>query len=519
MAAFGDSSSAGSEFPGQDGRCLVSRFTCSTAGTVTSMTAWFGASSTAGANFKLVILADSGGVPGATLIVSSAGAIPAGGGSVSVSASGSVSASTDYWLGVVADSHQGYYGDGASGVEMLMANGSYTYATPPSWPGTDATYSGYHISVSATYTEGGGGDVSVALTGVAGVGTIGSVAPTRTVPLTQAAGTGAIGSVAVSNSHALTQVAGVGAVGTVVPSRVVPVTGVAGGGAVGSVTPAPSIGLTQVAGVGAVGSVSPAASVPLTQVSGTGAVGTVSPSQAGTVGLTGVSGTGAVGTLGPASSVPITGNAGVGAVGSVGASVSIALTGVAGVGAVGSVAPASAVPLSGVSGSGEVGSVAVLSADVVVALTGVQAIGSVGSVLASGGDAVATGSLGFEMGGGDPKPRRRSLVYIDADEPRSSAQEAPQPARLDFETARQKAGEIIKAAATEHAASRVSKPVRFGYVRTSLKPLAESLGNWNWINQYQRMYDAALNEQLRREIEIADQLEEDSAIAFLLMNL
>mgnify|MGYP003542901289 CR=1 FL=1 len=133
---------------------------------------------------------------------------------------------------------------------------------------------------------------------------------------------------------------------------------------------------------------------------------------------------------------------------------------------------------------------------------------------------VAASPHGFEMGGNDPKPRRRNLVYVlPDDQPRSSATPVKAAPAIDFATARQKAADIIKAAATEHAASKVSKAVRYGYVRTSLKPLSPVLGDWNWINLYQRLYDAALTEQLRREVEILDQLEEDSAIAFLLLNL
>lgn len=133
---------------------------------------------------------------------------------------------------------------------------------------------------------------------------------------------------------------------------------------------------------------------------------------------------------------------------------------------------------------------------------------------------VAANPHGFEMGGNDPKPRRRNLVYmVPDDKPRSSATPVKAAPAIDFATARQKAADIIKAAATEHAASKVSKAVRYGYVRTSLKPLSPALGDWNWINLYQRLYDAALTEQLRREVEILDQLEEDSAIAFLLLNL
>lgn len=156
MAVFGDTASS-SQFPGAGDRCLISKFTCPTPGTLTSMSVTVGTSTTAGANCKLVLLADVAGVPGATLYVSAPGAMPAGGGLLNLAAAGALLA-TDYWLGIVSDSFQGYYGQNAfTGQSMEMANGSYSYATPPVWPGTDATYNDFHISVSATYTESGGG--------------------------------------------------------------------------------------------------------------------------------------------------------------------------------------------------------------------------------------------------------------------------------------------------------------------------------------------------------------------------
>ena len=76
---------------------------------------------------------------------------------MTVAASGDVVDGTYYWLGVVADSFEAYYAKDASGIDSLMANGTFSYASPPSsWPGTDGTYSG-GMNVYVTFTEGGGG--------------------------------------------------------------------------------------------------------------------------------------------------------------------------------------------------------------------------------------------------------------------------------------------------------------------------------------------------------------------------
>lgn len=159
MPVFGDDTRGTGEFPGNSDRCLISRYLCTGSGSIDSMSTWFGPSTSAAVNFKLVMLSDAAGAPGNVLVVSDPGVSSGagGGGPVTVAASGDVVDGTYYWLGIVADNYPAYYAKDSSGIDSLMANGTFSYASPPaSWPGTDGTYAG-GMNVYVTFTEGGGG--------------------------------------------------------------------------------------------------------------------------------------------------------------------------------------------------------------------------------------------------------------------------------------------------------------------------------------------------------------------------
>lgn len=155
MATFGLSGGSGGGFPGSGDRCVVSRYLCSTSGTITSISGWLGTDTATGCNYKLVVLNDAAGAPGTFLTSTAGAATPSGGGAVSGSASGSVVGGNYYWLGFVADDFQATYGQDTSGGSAEMANGTFSYSSPPSWPGTDASYS-INMYVLVTYTEGSG---------------------------------------------------------------------------------------------------------------------------------------------------------------------------------------------------------------------------------------------------------------------------------------------------------------------------------------------------------------------------
>ena len=125
---------------------------------------------------------------------------------------------------------------------------------------------------------------------------------------------------------------------------------------------------------------------------------------------------------------------------------------------------------------------------------------------------------GFEMGGDEPRPKRRNLVTILPDTPRKTITKRDVDHRV-FEKAREQALKLISESALEHATNIRTQPVRYAAVRTALKPISKALGGWDWVTVYQRMYDDALREQIKAELAYLDQMnEEDEIIALLLEN-
>lgn len=280
-------------------------------------------------------------------------------------------------------------------------------------------------------------NVTVALTGVAGTGAVGTLAPATSVATTGNAATSAVGTAAPSTTVAVTGNAAAGAVGTVsaqsaaivgsrrrsmsagpavnpynlrkfyqsprnkfsAPSVTVALTGVSGTGGAGTIAPVASVALTGNAATGvvgtltptrtvamtgnaataAVGTLAPATVVPLTGVSATGGTGTISPQQAGSAAISGVSATGTAGTATPNTSVAATGVQATSAAGAVGQSRTVALTGASATSAAGNVNSTSdiVVAISGNAASAQVGS---LLAARSIALSGLFASASVGRV-------------------------------------------------------------------------------------------------------------------------------------------
>jgi hypothetical protein len=161
VATFGDTTSGGDTFPMDDGRCILTRQTLTESATLTAVWAYFlKASGTASA--KGVICANNSGTPGSVLYVTSAVAIPNANAWLQMSLSGSLTAG-DYYIGVVTNDGGGVssLGEDASPTtfDTEMANGTFTFASPPgTWPGTDASYL-LQINVYVEYTTGGAGPV------------------------------------------------------------------------------------------------------------------------------------------------------------------------------------------------------------------------------------------------------------------------------------------------------------------------------------------------------------------------
>lgn len=158
MAILGDSTAGGDDFPCNGDRCLVGKFTSDgSGGAVSEAHFMFSSASTAGTNAKFVLLADAAGVPSTVLATSAGVAVPAGGGTVDFSISYTLAASTDYWIGAVTDNFQAKWQGDSSGGTTDMANGTFSYTTPPAtWPGTDGSYS-IQVNAWLVYAAGGGG--------------------------------------------------------------------------------------------------------------------------------------------------------------------------------------------------------------------------------------------------------------------------------------------------------------------------------------------------------------------------
>lgn len=153
MARFGDETAGGDTFPCDGDRALLSLFTLTEAGNVTSIEARFEASSSAGTNFKGLIYSNNAGVPNTRLGVGAAVAVPAGGGVLSSSLSVSLAAG-DYWLGFVCDAFTAVAEEDTTGGLSRMEG--TTYASPAATWTETATGTG-RINVYAEYTPSAGG--------------------------------------------------------------------------------------------------------------------------------------------------------------------------------------------------------------------------------------------------------------------------------------------------------------------------------------------------------------------------
>ena len=212
------------------------------------------------------------------------------------------------------------------------------------------------------------------------------------IALTGVSGTASVGTLALSAALALAGLAGTGAVGTLAPETAMAVSGIEAPAAPGTMSPEMAAVLAGIEAVDAAGTAGVSVTISIAGNEATGAVGTVA--RGGTdMALTGNEATAAVDDLSPGSTLPITGNEATGAVGTVtaqigvGSDITIPITGV-------SANPA--YQLSGVSATGAVGTVGPVEAtDIILPITGVEATASVGDVvyLTLGGWA-ATGEIG-----------------------------------------------------------------------------------------------------------------------------
>lgn len=156
MAILGRNTTGDGDFPGSVDRCLLTKFTSIEAGTIT-LAGLRGALNFAPDSFKIVVFDDDGGggEPGTLLYVGPVLSYAAPGFQTGAM-SGSIVAK-DYWIGAVALGGGYNWGENTGGGETRMANGTFSYASPPStWPGTDGSYS-IELDVYLEYTPSGGG--------------------------------------------------------------------------------------------------------------------------------------------------------------------------------------------------------------------------------------------------------------------------------------------------------------------------------------------------------------------------
>jgi hypothetical protein len=258
-------------------------------------------------------------------------------------------------------------------------------------------------------------EITVALTGVAGASSIGTLVPTFPTALTGQAAAGASGSLQVALAPPLTSVLGTGSPGTISPSiaagltgipastevgtltptsgQQVELTGVAASGSVGTIAPVLARAASGNAGTGSVGSVAPTLARAIAGEQATGAVGSMAAQDDHVVALSGVQATGSIGEL--TAPVTLIGVQATGAIGNLGSEHIVALSGVVGTASIGTITPTRSFILSGHQAAGAIGSFASLSS--VVPLTGIPANGQIGSM---SGDGAGTASLTGVVGTG-----------------------------------------------------------------------------------------------------------------------
>lgn len=171
MPTLGDNSQGASSSNCSSDRCLATFVTASEGGTITGGGAYFAAASTAGTNAKIALYEDGGTGPAALVAASSGVAIPAGGGLVTFTISGSFTAG-DYYLMVISDNFtaQNSTDSGLSGQDTQLDDVTGAYAAPPAdftatWSPI-ATYSDVRNNVYIEYTAAGGSNGAMMLMGV-----------------------------------------------------------------------------------------------------------------------------------------------------------------------------------------------------------------------------------------------------------------------------------------------------------------------------------------------------------------
>jgi hypothetical protein len=391
--------------------------------------------------------------------------------------------------------------------------------------------------------EAGSPDVTLAVTGVAAIGSVGTAKSAVDYALIGVQSTGQLGSIQ-SLTEPLIGTAASGQVGTVVSNLDKAQTGNQATGQVGTATVNISDALGGASATGDPGVHTPSIAYGLTGAEATGQVGSVSTGGDQSIAVSGVEATGQVGAVSSAIDEAETGVQATGVAGNVTANLSGSIGGSSATGGTGTNTPTIAYSLAGTESIGQVGTVTAQTGTT-LAISGVAATGGAGSVTAAvqafltnvlaaaeigsvtNADIAPISGMGFEMYDWPVHARkgdrtRRGIVYVepgpeDEPKPRKRITKADVDLRR-LEAAKQEANRIIADAATAHAGAGLKEARRYAEVRTALKPLVPALGDWNWVAIYQTLYAKALADQIRAELELEDRLQaEDDAIMQLLL--
>lgn len=224
-------------------------------------------------------------------------------------------------------------------------------------------------------TAGGGGDVTLALTGLSATASRGTLTP--------------------SSAYALTGQSLATDAGALAPASAVPLTGQVATVSPGTLTPTSTLPLTGSAATVSQGALTSAVSQALTGASATAAQGSVTPSL--TAALTGAAATAAQGALTPTAAYALTGSSATASPGNVTPSSAYALTGRSATASGGALAPASSVPLTGQSVTVAQG-VLTPPGDVTIALTGLALTTAQGALAPSSSQALTGQALATAQG-------------------------------------------------------------------------------------------------------------------------
>jgi hypothetical protein len=270
---------------------------------------------------------------------------------------------------------------GLTGVSATAATGNVAASTTVALSGLSST-----SAVGNTAAT-----ISAALSGVAGTAATGTTTATDTVALTGVSSTAATGTLSAAGdvSQALTGVEATAATGTTAATITVALSGVSNTAATGTVTSSTTVALSGQASTAATGNTTATDTVALTGVSGTAETGTITPTTGAVEALTGAAATAATGTVGVSVTVALTGSALAVAQGNIVVSYEQALSGVSSTAATGTVTPAISVALSGAAATAAAGTVGAPSS-ATVALTGQAMVVSQGTLIATGGTYIWT---------------------------------------------------------------------------------------------------------------------------------